>query len=166
MFNKILPALICFSVTTISSAESSSGLSMNVNGFVYAQPVWSVAGVQGGASVTFEFSHSSNPSDGHYDLDSSINSTQLKIPPGAPITSTITLTNPTGCTIGGLKGTEIPNNNVKLVTADGAERESGNLTTDLFTQTNQTTKLRFKSVPSTATGNVACNSAGSLTYSF
>lgn len=163
---KKLYTLYCLLMFNFSYANNSTTLTMKVEGTIYSQPFWTVGGAQS-TNVTYSFSYYAPSSSGEtYDLDSVARPIRLMIPAGAPITTTLTLSTPSLCTVGGSKGTAIPDKNIKLVTANGAENASGSLSTGLFTQENQMTKLRFKSIPSNAKGEIACEKQGSLTYSF
>lgn len=147
-----------------AAPDRSATLTINVGGSIWALPYWTIGGTQG-TSATYTFAVYTG-SSGNSDLTSSTNTLQLKLDAAAPVTSTVALVNPKGCTIGGADGTKVSDGNVRFVTADGNEQTSGNLDRTLFTQANQTTSIRFKTVPSAASGSVACGTPGSLTYTY
>jgi hypothetical protein len=142
---------------SINANAATSVLSITVGGTVYPQPYWTVNGTQGTAAVyTFNNTVISGSS-----ISSSAN--LLKLVTSDPKQGDIALVTPSGCTVG---NTNISNSNVVFM-ADQSYTGNASIRFSVFgTGTGQSTAINFTNISPTASGNVACTTGGSLTYTY
>lgn len=166
----VFGGLVVFSAVALSmpaTANVSSGsapLTLSVGGTIAARPQWQNSSSSEITSLTFTFSGIAESS-----ASANVNSdvSQAKLVNTLAATGDVSLTRPTGCSIG---GTSVANGDIRLVSdVSGSSAEyDGSVSLTLSNNTLYNFSLRFLASGGygAASGAVSCSGAGSLTYTY